>query len=154
MMPVRLKGFPAVGLMMLAVSPIGFALASTSAAAVLPPGCNLGIGGQTAGAVVGRPQTFAFDGFNAVPPGHHANDVRIAWGDGAATSGAAATRSRPSSKGCYETVFSGRHTYTHVTCQRGVCSSQYSVRISYEDAQTHAKHVLTMLTVDIVRPTK
>jgi hypothetical protein len=85
-----------------------------------PPGCNLGVEKQSLSARVGRAQTFRFDGYNAVPPGHTATGVRIAWGDRSTTAGKASTRSRATKKGCFDTVFSGRHAYKHVTCRGGV----------------------------------
>jgi len=133
----------------------GLALApSPGVARELPPGCNLGIQQETVGAPIGHTTTFQFNGYNALPFGHKATDVVISWGDGTRSGGSAKTRATPFAPGCYQTVFTGRHRYAHVSCAGGTCSSLYNVTIRYEDAHTHAKHTLTQLSVDIFKPAK
>lgn len=128
--------------------------AATRRGHVLPPGCNLDIEGQTIGALVGHDDTFRFNGYNAVPPGDPVGDVLISWGDGTTGAGGAKTLARPFAAGCFETVFTGHHAYTRVTCKNGVCSTNYKVTVRYENERNHTRHTLTKLNVDILRPEK
>ena len=120
----------------------------------LPLGCNLDIEGQTIGALAGHDDAFHFDGYNAVPPGHRVSDVVVIWGDGTMTSGTAVTLPKPFAAGCFETVFTGHHTYTHVVCKKGACSADYKVTVRYRDARTGKRHTLTKLSVEALRPEK
>jgi hypothetical protein len=135
------------------------ALALTTASGVArtaSTGCSLGIQGEDVSAFVGRAQTFRFSGYNAVPRGDRVRGVQISWGDGKTTAGTAATRSTPTVPGCYDTVFTARHTYTRTSCAKGaLCGTVYHVTIRYVDARTGAKVKLkTPLTVDVLRPAR
>jgi hypothetical protein len=117
----------------------------------LPAGCNLDITSQTIGAVVDHDDAFQFNGYNAVRPGDPITGTSISWGDGTTSRGAAATRVKPFAPGCLQTVFTGHHKYTRVTCAKGICATKYDVTIRYEDARTRARHTLTKLRVVIIR---
>jgi hypothetical protein len=116
------------------------------------PACGYGYEGQAITTLVGRPMTFRFDVPGAVPAGHGIRAVRLTWGDGTQSAGRAATRSKPQSKGCYLTVFSARHTYKHVSCKAGVCSSTYHITLRYRDAKTKANHTNGKLQAIVLRP--
>jgi hypothetical protein len=127
---------------------------ATSATKPLPEGCNLQYGGQLISAFVNRATTFHFEMYNAVPPGHKIRSPRVSWGDGKSSAVSAKTRTKPMFKGCYVTIFTGRHTYHHVDCVGSVCSKNYKVRLRYRDARTNASHTNAKLHVLVVRRNK
>jgi hypothetical protein len=117
-----------------------------------PTACGYGNEGQSLTALVGRAQTFRFEVPGAVPAGHGIRAVRVTWGDGTRSSGRAVTRSKPQSKGCYITIFSARHTYKHVTCKAGLCSSTYRITLRYRDAKTKAIRTNGKLRAIVLKP--
>jgi hypothetical protein len=145
---------PAASATALAIAALAIG-AAPGVAHPLPPGCNIGYGGQSDTAFVGKAQSFAFTGYNAVPPGHHATDVQISWGDGTTTRGTAKTATKPFSTGCYTTTFSARHVYTRATCRPpAACGAARRVTVRYRDAKTGARHSLTMLQVSVLSLSK
>ncbi len=129
---------------------------SSSPAKPLPAGCKLKYGGQLISAFTGKQQTFPWTAYNAVPPGHKIADARVTWGDGTAGSATIATKPMPSVKGCWETTFTARHTYSHVRCvprpAGQPCNQTFAVAVHYRDATPHARHALTKLRAIVVTP--
>jgi hypothetical protein len=132
---------------------VGVAVAHTATRA-LPAGCGLGIQSQGGSTIVGHTQTFRFHGYNAVPPGDAVTDVRFTWGDGTASAGRATASAKRPRRGCVDTTFSARHTYTRTHCTGLNCATTYPVTIGFTDARTGAKRTLRHLSVLVVRPAK